>query len=139
MRFPNLFIKLAISSILLTSACSTRMGTGGVFGTLVGIGTGALVGTVISRGDVVASAILGGAIGLPIGLAIGYHLQQTEEQAGEKNKVNQYMHNQRGIVEREREIESLREDVMKDSPDGEPDDADAIYIYKGTTLGNPAR
>ena len=138
MKTPKLILHLSILAIFFTSACSSRVGTGGLFGTAVGVGTGALVGMVISRGDVVASALLGGAIGLPVGLAIGYHLQEREHRI-EKEKVNRYLDNQHIIMQREKEIESLRDEVMRDSPSGEPDDADAIYIYKGATLGNPRR
>ncbi len=139
MSISKFLIKISIITVFLTSACSTRTGTGAVFGTLTGVTTGALVGTLLSRGDVAASALLGGAVGLPIGLLIGYHLQQKAEESVEQKKVDKYMSNQDRIYKREKEIEALREEVVEDSPNYENDDAEAIRIYKGKTLGNPNR
>ncbi len=139
MRISKILLRLSIITIFFTSACSTRTGTGAVFGTIAGVGTGALVGTLLSRGDVAASALLGGAIGLPVGLMIGYHLEQKAAESVEQTKVNKYMNNQDRIYKREREIEALREEVVGDSPVYESDDAEAVRLYKGQTLGNPNR
>lgn len=139
MQISKLLIKLTLVCVFLTSACATRTQTGGLFGTVVGVGAGALVGTLLSRGDVAASALLGGAVGLPVGLLIGYYAQKEADEKSENKKVDRYMNNQRGIVEREREIDSIRDEVLRDSPTGEPDDAGTARIYKGRVLGNPNR
>ena len=128
-----------LAIFLMTSACASQVATGGLMGTAAGAGTGALVGAVISRGDIAASALLGGAIGLPVGLALGYAWQQNTEEAIEQAKIRQYMKNQEMIYAQEKEIEVLREDVLRDSPAGLPEYSKKEYIHLGTGLGNVYR
>jgi hypothetical protein len=136
------FRSLALSLIVAvsTSACSssytTPVAVGGLGGAALGAGTGALVGTVIANGDVAASALMGGAIGLPVGLAVGaiYHYNSEEKVAERKGEV--IKRNQEEIFARQRELESLRDELKNESFAGNPAEANRQYHFSGETLGN---
>ena len=127
---------------VLSSGCgfhSTPLAVGTVGGSAVGAGTGAIIGAVIANGDVAASALLGGAIGLPVGLAAAmiydYHSSHTKEEI----QIAQIQVNQRAILDRQRELEALRESLQSDPPRGNPMEERKEYIYRGPSLGNPYR
>lgn len=123
---------------LLTGACASSIGAGAAAGTAAGAGIGAIAGAAISRGDVLGSALLGGAIGLPLGILISYQMQKNKEAELEQQKVAQYMRNQQLIVDREKEIEALRYEVLSDAPTETPKQ-DPDYLYMGPSLGNSFR
>jgi hypothetical protein len=60
---------VSFSSVGCSSSYTTPVAVGGLGGAAAGAGTGAIIGAVIANGDVAASALMGGAIGLPVGLA----------------------------------------------------------------------
>jgi hypothetical protein len=138
--------KTVLSALFCTAVLSTGCGfhatplaVGTAGGAAVGAGTGAIIGTVIANGDVAASALLGGAIGLPVGLAAAmiydYHSSQTKEEI----QIAQIQVNQRAILDRQRELEALRESLQSDLPRGNPMEERKEYIYRGPSLGNPYR
>jgi H+/gluconate symporter-like permease len=105
----------------------------------VGAGTGAIIGSVISGGDIGASALLGGAIGLPVGLAAGMIYDYYSEKTIREIKIEDIKNNQREILARQREIDALREEIKSDIPDGNPPTDRQQYRYVGPSLGNPYR
>jgi len=87
----------------------------GLAGGAAGAGTGALVGSIIEDGNIVASAGLGALIGVPAGLAIGqYYVQHLEEQklAQERQAIRD---RQLEIFNNERELENLRNEIRSES------------------------
>jgi hypothetical protein len=141
----------SLKQILLTSAlmgllssslvgCSAfqaaPIASGGVAGAAVGAGTGALVGTLIANGDVAASALLGGAIGIPVGLALGAMYHYNSEPSVRERKMVEIENNQDEIFSRQRELDALREDLRSDTPQTNPPDFERHYHYNGHTYGN---
>jgi phage tail tape-measure protein len=127
---------------ILSSGCSSSVfhakplayGAGG--GAVAGAGTGAIVGALIANGDIAASAMLGGAIGIPVGLAIGMAYDYYSDQTlSEKNAV-EIQKNQIEIYKRQRELDNLREQIRNDGPTGNPSESDRYYHYNGNTYGN---
>ncbi len=112
------------------------LASGGVAGAAAGAGTGALVGTLIANGDVAASALLGGAIGLPVGLALGAVYHYNSEPSVRERKMEQIEKNEDEIFSRQRELDALREDLRSDTPQSNPLDAERHYHYNGNTFGN---
>lgn len=121
------------------AASSTPVLGGAALGTAAGAGTGALVGAAISRGDIAASAVLGGAIGLPVGLALGYYWQQQSEDAKERAVIEEYIRNQEAILAQQRELELLQDAAMQDIPANQLDFDRRERLYTGPSLGNPTR
>lgn len=137
----KLFSALLCTTVL-GSGCgfhATPLAVGTAGGAAVGAGTGAIIGTVIANGDVAASALLGGAIGLPVGLAAAmiydYHSSQTKEEI----QIAQIHLNQRAIMDRQREIDAIRESLRSDAPQGQPMESRKEYLYRGPSFGNPYR
>ena len=127
---------------VLSSGCgyhAAPLAVGSVGGAAVGAGTGAIIGSVISGGDVAASALLGGAIGLPVGLAAGMIYDYYSQDTIREIKIEDIKNNQREILARQREIDSLREEIKSDIPDGNPPSDRQEYRYMGPSLGNPYR
>jgi hypothetical protein len=137
-------VLLATALIGLSSSslvgCSTfqaaPIASGGVAGAAAGAGTGALVGTLIANGDVAASALLGGAIGLPVGLALGALYHYNSEPSVRERKMVEIEKNQDEIFSRQRELDALREDLRSDTPQTNPPDSERHYHYNGHTYGN---
>jgi hypothetical protein len=132
--------RLFLSTILIFSSpgCGMELSptaTGGILGIAGGAGAGAIVGTLISRGDVLASSLLGGAIGLPLGLALGYAWQMNSEKYQQAALISRYVDNQELIMQQEREIEALREEAEREIPKTMPDSDLKQYQYIGSTLG----
>lgn len=128
---------IATSSL---SGCSTfhaePLAIGTLGGAAAGAGTGALVGTLIANGDVAASALLGGAIGIPVGLALGALYDYNSEPSLQERKAVEIRANQDEIFARQRELDALREQLRNDSPGQNPPDSDRHYHYNGPTFGN---
>lgn len=129
-------------TVVLCSGCgyhATPLLVGTAGGAAVGAGTGAIIGSCISGGDVAASALLGGAIGLPVGLAAGMIYDHYSAQSLTEIKINDIKTNQKEILARQREIDSLREEMQGDLPQGNPAEDRREYRYLGPALGNPYR
>ena len=123
-----------------SSGCSSfhaaPLAVGTVGGAAAGAGTGAIVGTLIANGDVAASALLGGAIGIPVGLAIGAIYDYNSEPSVQERNRAEIEANQEEIFARQRELDSLREDLRDETPGENPADSNREYHYNGPTLGN---
>jgi hypothetical protein len=138
----RLLCALLASGIVATSlpGCSTfhaePLAIGTVGGAAAGAGTGALIGAVIANGDVAASALLGGAIGIPVGLALGALYDYNSEPSVQERKEAEIRANQDEIFARQRELDALREELRNDSPGQNPSDAERHYHYNGPTYGN---
>jgi hypothetical protein len=119
-----------------SSSYTAPVAVGGVSGAAAGAGTGAIVGAVIANGDVAASALMGGAIGLPVGLALGalYHYNSDVKVAERKGEI--IRRNQEEIFARQREIDALRDDVKNEGYQGNPPETQRHYHFNGNTLGN---
>jgi len=105
----------------------------------VGAGTGALVGTMLTAGDVGASALLGAGIGLPVGAALGYYYVKNKNEAELKENQRLIDINHSSIVQRERELIELREQAELDSFTIEIDSSLQDDLYLGPSLGNYLR
>jgi hypothetical protein len=110
--------------------------TGGVVGAAAGAGTGAIIGSVISNGDIAASTLLGAGLGIPAGLIIGAIYDYYSEESIAERKRDVIQENQAQIFARQKEIDSLREQIRYEGPQGLPDDQLREYHYNGATLGN---
>jgi hypothetical protein len=130
---------LGITTSALTGCSAFQaapIASGGVAGAAAGAGTGALVGTLIANGDVAASALLGGAIGLPVGLALGAIYHYNSEPSVRERKMADIEKNQDEIFSRQRELDALREDIRNETPQYNPPDTQRHYHYNGNTYGN---
>jgi hypothetical protein len=130
------------AAMLVLAGCGSRLKNtllGGASGAAAGAGIGAIVGTVITNGDVPGSALAGAAVGLPVGLILGLALSVYDTQIQE-NDINEiYAKNQRDILRRQQEIESLRNAVREEAPVGKPSPRLRRHIYNGPSLGNNFR
>lgn len=149
-KFAHLYNQTVARALVLTlclglasaplSGCSSfhaaplAIGTAG--GAAAGAGTGALIGAVIANGDVAASALLGGAVGIPVGLALGALYDYNSEQSVSERKQAEMESNQKEIFSRQRELEMLREQLRNDAPGYRPADSQRHYHYNGGTYGN---
>lgn len=138
--------KTIFSALLCTAVLSSGCGfhaaplaTGAVGGTAVGAGTGAIIGAVIANGDIGASALLGGAIGLPVGLAAAAIYDYHSERTMKEIQIAQLKINQKAIYERQKEIDALRESLRSEAPQGNPMEEREEYIYRGPSYANPYR
>jgi hypothetical protein len=142
MDLKRSFLSLCLAGVVATgstgcsSSYTTPVAVGGLGGAAAGAGTGAIIGAVIANGDVAASALMGGAIGLPVGLALGaiYHYNSAPKVAERKGDL--IRRNQEEIFARQREIDALREDLRNESYQGNPPETQRQYHYNGNTLGN---
>lgn len=143
------FLTLAGAIFLIVTAGCSSAGTnvyqdaavGGVGGTAVGAGTGAIIGSVISNGSVAKSALLGGAIGLPVGILAGVAYHNASVSGEIADNQEQIRMNREIILERERELEYLRGKIRDDSSSKtvNPSQDRIQELYEGPTLGNPYR
>ena len=138
----RLTLSALCTTVVLFSGCgfhAAPLATGAVGGTALGAGTGAIIGAVIANGDVGASALLGGAIGLPVGLAAAAIYDYNSERTLKEIKIDDINRNQREIMARQREIDAMREEIREEGPAGNPDEFRKEYRYMGPSLGNPYR
>ena len=129
---------LALSSVLV-SGCgvsSQSLAYGGIGGAAAGAGTGAIIGSVIANGDVATSALLGGAIGIPVGIALGAIIDYHSDARVQERQVAKIQRNQAEIYDRQRKLDRLREEIRDDGPTGNPPAEYRRYEYDGNTLGN---
>ncbi len=101
----------------------------------LGAGAGALVGSMISNGDVAKSALLGGAIGIPVGVLAGVAYRSHMEKKALEENEKIIKANYKYITARAVEIERLREKLTEDSFRIVPDKNLRADIYTGPTIG----
>lgn len=133
------FLSVVALVSILTSGCSAHtdsLAWGGLGGAAAGAGTGAIVGSVIANGDVAASALLGGALGIPVGIALGAIIYNNSQGGVRERKVEQINKNNAELFARQRELDSLREQIRNDGPSGNPSEHLREHQYNGDTLGN---
>lgn len=133
------FLSLVVASSIAVSGCglsAESLGWGALGGTAAGAGTGAIIGAVIANGDIATSALLGGAIGLPVGIALGAYLDYNSDSRVSERKVAQIQKNSAEIYARQRKLEDLRDRIRDDGPTGNPPESDRRYYYNGPTHGN---
>ncbi len=137
---PILPYALLAAALLFGGCAGTSTSTlpYGVGGTVVGGGVGALVGSLISDGDVAASAGLGAAIGLGTGLIVGAVLDSREAEKSEAMRA-ELVTNQEAIILQDRELQDAYREVGEESQRQEIDDRQHEKIYDGQTLGNYRR
>lgn len=135
-----------LSALLALSACATsetatNATAGGLMGTAAGAGTGAIVGSVISNGDVGQSALLGGAIGLPVGILAGVAYSNHSQSVAIEDNQERIINNKLHIMQQDRELDYLRNKIRDDSSSKtvQPDPSEIEYEYLGPSLGNPYR
>ena len=137
--FLKVFRGVSLAGMLLVVGCGSRLENslaGGAAGAGLGAGIGAAVGSIITNGDVPGSAIMGASIGIPVGLVLGLALSAYDDEVQEKDRSEEYRKNQLVIMERERQIEGLREEVRQETPTGNPDRNLKQRIHMGPTLGS---
>ncbi len=144
-RHSALFSFIFLATFLTSCAGTTGSAAldsgliGGVAGTALGAGTGALIGEAMSNGDVEESALLGGAIGLVSGIAIGAAVHHYQEQSLIDGNDAQIQSNMEYLQSSQREIDGLRENLEADSYAIQPDESRREYLYDGATVGQYRR
>jgi uncharacterized membrane protein YebE (DUF533 family) len=143
MRHFNIskFLSFSVAAAILCGCSMSERSqqhalVGGAAGTVVGAGTGAAVGAAIANGDIATSALLGGAIGLPIGIVAGLAFQNMEEQSEINQNDSRIRANQSRIQSTQKEIEDYREKLLAESNDIEIDESKGEHKYIGPSLGN---
>jgi len=108
---------------------------GGIGAAGIGAGAGALIARNMVNGDIGKSALVGGAIGLPVGIAAGVAYRSYVEQSRLDDNRARILENQEYIIGRQREIDRLRAEIDEESFAIEPDTSLRGYIYTGPTVG----
>lgn len=108
---------------------------GGLVGAGVGAGGGALVGSAIANGDVAMSALLGGAVGLPLGILAGVAYRSHQEKSELEKNDEIIRTNYEYIMARQMEIDRLHEALTEDSFRILPNKELRSEIYTGSTIG----
>ncbi len=138
----------ALTLLLALSACSAAQSNpyagaavGGASGAAIGAGTGAIIGASIKNGAVGDSALLGGAIGLPIGILLGVAYTNSTQSSDIADNAEELKANHERLLAQEREIEYLRNEIRDDSSSRmvNPDRERIEHQYLGPSLGNPRR
>jgi len=139
--FSLLFLVLSLASCSLFQTHSTTQGAayGGLGGAAVGAGTGALVGSMLTAGDIGASALLGAGIGLPAGAALGYYYIKNKNEGELRENQRLIDANHSIILQREEELQDLRDQAELDSFTTEVDSSTQGELYLGPSLGNYLR
>ena len=142
MKIGKLKILLGFVALLGVSGCSlfedpyvTSGTVGGVAGAGIGAGAGALIAESMVRGDVGESALVGGAIGLPLGILAGVAYQSYKEQRELDDNSQKIRENYEYIKRRQQEIDRTREEISEDSFAIKPDREMRTYIFTGPTIG----
>lgn len=136
---------MALCAVLAVVGCSTsnsqtgNTALGGVGGAVAGAGLGAGIGAIIANGDIGASALMGTAIGLPVGLVVGYYYSDTLEAQELASYENQINDNHQAISDNQRRIEQLREEIRDDGRAIQPDENLRDYYYTGSSIGTYRR
>jgi hypothetical protein len=109
---------------------------GGAGGGVIGAGTGAIIGASITNGAVLESAALGGAIGIPVGVAAGLTYIYMKEKAELDENDGIIKRNYDYIVSRQTEIDRLRAQLEDDAARIVPDQRRKERYFDGATIGN---
>ncbi|HMO02048.1 MAG TPA: hypothetical protein PKD37_00955 [Oligoflexia bacterium] len=112
---------------------------GGLGGAVIGGGIGGVVGSIISNGDIVRSALLGAAIGAPLGVVAARETHSNQVTGLQSENLQKMKSNQMLINSQERDIEDLRALLEADRPVSQIDAQPTKNPYTGATLGNPIR
>lgn len=142
MKIKLLNLIFAVLLVTLLSACglvggnSTTQTTvaGGAGGAAIGAGIGALVGTVMSNGDVWASAQLGTAIGAPAGALIAYSYRINKENGEIEKRNKTILDNYDEIQITQDQLNQMEAEIMSDVSELEPTTIQSSY-YIGPTIG----
>lgn len=134
-------VSMVVCGVLtVSSGCSgfhaEPLAVGAVGGAAAGAGTGAIIGAAIANGDVAASALLGGAIGIPVGLAVAAIYDYNSERSVGERKAEEIEKNQAEIFSRQREIDKVREQMRNEGPEGNPSETGREYHYNSPSLGS---
>lgn len=132
--------------VTLLNACSTAgtniyqdTAVGGLGGAAIGATTGAAIGSMIKHGTVGKSALLGTAIGAPVGMLAGVAYSSYSQNANIADNNQLIQQKQAEIVKAEKELESLRLEIQADSSNVQPDFDRRQHLYSGPSLGNRNR
>lgn len=112
---------------------------GGVTGTVVGAGGGAIVGATVPGISAAEGALVGGGAGLGIGLLAGAAYSAYDESQAYKENAEIIRQNEAAIIARQREIEYARERVTAENRGISPNRDLGRRQYIGPSLGNPFR
>lgn len=134
-----LCVLVAIAGCSTSNSQTGNTAIGGVGGAVAGAGLGAGIGAIIANGDIGASALLGTAIGLPVGLAVGYYYSETVEARELAVYENQVNDNHQEITDNQRRIEQLREELRDEGRAIQPDEHLRDYYYTGASIGTYRR
>ncbi len=134
-------LALIFSSSLLFSGCGLSPVESGFGGAAVGAGTGALIASSLSNGDIAASAGLGAAIGFPAGIVLCLAADALMTPgSGSSSKqdafVDEIAENQEEIFENNKRIQELRRDANQEIPEENPPSHNRRRLYDGPVLGN---
>jgi len=131
----NKFILLALLGSLSSCALNPTLIESGLVGGVAGAGTGALIGSVIKDGNIIASAGVGTLIGLPAGLALGqYYIRHLDEQRARKQQ--EFILEQKNqMFQNERQLETLRDELRADAPTSLDSDRRNVQ-FEGETLAS---
>jgi len=134
---------LTVGLATVMTGCSSfhadTLATGAAGGAAAGAGTGAIIGALIANGDVAASALLGGAVGIPAGLAIAAVYDYHSEPSVQERNAALIESNQQELYARQRELERLRQEITEESMASDEWHYNTQYHYNGHTLGNHFR
>lgn len=118
-----------------TSASYTSTGVyGGMMGAVVGAGSGAIAGALIANGDIGASALLGTAVGIPVGVvtAVAYRSYKENKEIDSRNDI--IVSNEQQIITTDDRLNKLREIVVNESYRMTPDQSAISEQYDGPNL-----
>ena len=112
---------------------------GGFSGGAIGAGTGAIIASSISNGDVGKSALVGGAIGIPVGIMLGIAYNNYQYHQIVDGNQDQIDRNKARISESQQDIEALRATFQTEASEIQVDPTRAEWIYDGPSVGQPRR
>ena len=108
---------------------------GGLTGAAIGAGSGALIGSLITNGDVAMSALFGGGIGLGAGVAIALTSRIMAEQTEMLANESAIASNEKELVENYQTIGGIRSDLQRDNAGVALDPERRRHIFVGPSLG----
>lgn len=146
MERSNILKQLAILVALgLLTGCSISEKTadnvllGGGAGGVLGAGTGAAIGATIAHGDMASSALLGGAVGIPVGIVAAIVIQDMAENAEINGNAELIADNRDEIRHTQEQLDEYREKLDIETEEIIPDSSLREYRYTGPSLGNHYR
>jgi hypothetical protein len=115
-KYCNKIKCLALISSLSSCAVNPTLIEGGLMGGGAGAATGALIGSVIKDGNIIASAGVGSLIGVPAGLALGQYYIRHLDQEKIRKEQELILEQKAQMYRNERTLETMREDIRTDAP-----------------------